>query len=630
MTLEDGIRYRLGTFRPPPTVMNMNEMHVSPSPAPPRGPPQGSPRAHTGKLRHASPRWQRPRGVPVPARGSAPGVEAGKGPRAAPAVWRRQLSTFPPRNPRAAAVVFLPRCSSLRSHRKAGPAAAESAEPGAQALRCPRAAADSSPGGGGQKTGSPGGVLLAPLNSRGGGPWGAGWSIPRGCPASAAPWWDLGALPLPCQEPGAPPGPGSPPQERAKLAAHAQHRGLDSWRGLILAAFPALGRAGCHSLPRKAKPCMARVGALCPPRKGNAGRESAAGSGRAATARGHKEGPPPRPVAHAHATPAGTRGRMLSAGAARAEPKFRKGDGSSGGEHLYPAPPPSHTQPGAAGVPNPRGPTPLCLQWGWGFNAGQWGTALGMPWKGREFGGCGGVSPCLEHPPPPQMAMDSNEVLPRHFDAATKWPGMIHEPLDQGNCAGSWAFSTAAVASDRISIHSMGHMTPSLSPQNLLSCDTRNQRGCSGGRLDGAWWYLRRRGVVTDECYPFTSPESQPAAQPCMMHSRSTGRGKRQATARCPNPQTHANDIYQSTPAYRLASSVSTHGTWVWGVLGAAGAAGAVPGAGEGNGVTPAATPPPLGAALSLAGIWGISKGIWGHPAGCLCVPPGVLGRAEA
>lgn len=43
----------------------------------------------------------------------------------------------------------------------------------------------------------------------------------------------------------------------------------------------------------------------------------------------------------------------------------------------------------------------------------------------------------------PQMSMDSNDVLPRHFDAAAKWPGMIHEPLDQGNCAGSWAFSTA-------------------------------------------------------------------------------------------------------------------------------------------------------------------------------------------
>lgn len=30
MTLEDGIRHRLGTFRPSPTVMNMNEMQVSP------------------------------------------------------------------------------------------------------------------------------------------------------------------------------------------------------------------------------------------------------------------------------------------------------------------------------------------------------------------------------------------------------------------------------------------------------------------------------------------------------------------------------------------------------------------------------------------------------------------------
>nr|XP_033812957.1 tubulointerstitial nephritis antigen-like [Geotrypetes seraphini] len=153
--------------------------------------------------------------------------------------------------------------------------------------------------------------------------------------------------------------------------------------------------------------------------------------------------------------------------------------------------------------------------------------------------------------------MASNEILPAYFNAADKWPGMIHEPLDQGNCAGSWAFSTAAVASDRISIQSMGHMTPMLSPQHLLSCDIRNQRGCSGGRVDGAWWYLRRKGVVTDDCYPFTSQEKDkvPARSPCMMHSRSTGRGKRQATARCPSLHAHSNEIYQATPAYRLASS---------------------------------------------------------------------------
>ncbi|MBN3307541.1 TINAL protein, partial [Amia calva] len=156
-----------------------------------------------------------------------------------------------------------------------------------------------------------------------------------------------------------------------------------------------------------------------------------------------------------------------------------------------------------------------------------------------------------------KMNMDSTDYLPPYFNAVEKWPGKIHEPLDQGNCAASWAFSTAAVASDRISIQSMGHMTPQLSPQNLISCDTRNQGGCAGGRIDGAWWFLRRRGVVTEECYPFSPPQSgstTPSSQ-CMMQSRSVGRGKRQATAHCPNSQASSNDIYQSTPPYRLSSN---------------------------------------------------------------------------
>lgn len=52
----------------------------------------------------------------------------------------------------------------------------------------------------------------------------------------------------------------------------------------------------------------------------------------------------------------------------------------------------------------------------------------------------------------------------------------------------------------------MGHMTPQLSPQNLISCDTRNQGGCAGGRIDGAWWYLRRRGYTKP---PFTPTEKE-------------------------------------------------------------------------------------------------------------------------
>lgn len=46
MTLDEGIRYRLGTIRPSSSVTNMNEIHVSPSlptilPSPLGLPPQG-------------------------------------------------------------------------------------------------------------------------------------------------------------------------------------------------------------------------------------------------------------------------------------------------------------------------------------------------------------------------------------------------------------------------------------------------------------------------------------------------------------------------------------------------------------------------------------------------------------
>lgn len=45
-----------------------------------------------------------------------------------------------------------------------------------------------------------------------------------------------------------------------------------------------------------------------------------------------------------------------------------------------------------------------------------------------------------------QMVLGPGEVLPTAFEASEKWPNLIHEPLDQGNCAGSWAFSTAGLS----------------------------------------------------------------------------------------------------------------------------------------------------------------------------------------
>ena len=61
-------------------------------------------------------------------------------------------------------------------------------------------------------------------------------------------------------------------------------------------------------------------------------------------------------------------------------------------------------------------------------------------------------------------------------------------------CGASWAFSTLAVASDRLAIQSSGKEVISLSVQNLLACNNRGQQGCNGGHLDRAWNYMKRIG----------------------------------------------------------------------------------------------------------------------------------------
>nr|XP_032826307.1 tubulointerstitial nephritis antigen-like [Petromyzon marinus] len=160
------------------------------------------------------------------------------------------------------------------------------------------------------------------------------------------------------------------------------------------------------------------------------------------------------------------------------------------------------------------------------------------------------------------VPMRDGDFLPDEFDSRVRWPGLIHAPEDQGNCAASWAFSTAAVASDRLSIQTLGRVRHGLSPQQLLSCDPQGSHpgwrpaqgaagGCRDGRLDRAWWYLRHAGVVTDECYPLGGGDQQ---LQCMMGSRRSGRGRREATRPCPNPSANDNRIFQCGPPYRIAT----------------------------------------------------------------------------
>ncbi|XP_047347690.1 uncharacterized peptidase C1-like protein F26E4.3 isoform X2 [Vespa velutina] len=137
------------------------------------------------------------------------------------------------------------------------------------------------------------------------------------------------------------------------------------------------------------------------------------------------------------------------------------------------------------------------------------------------------------------------EALPRSFNAKSRWSRDISEIHDQGWCGASWAISTADVASDRFAIMSKGLEAVELSAQHLLSCNNRGQRGCSGGYLDRAWFFMRRFGLVDKDCYPWTGQQDQ-----CRLRKRTNLK-----TAGCRNPPNPLRkELYKVGPAYRLGN----------------------------------------------------------------------------
>ncbi|CAK9821156.1 Uncharacterized peptidase C1-like protein F26E4.3 [Anthophora plagiata] len=136
------------------------------------------------------------------------------------------------------------------------------------------------------------------------------------------------------------------------------------------------------------------------------------------------------------------------------------------------------------------------------------------------------------------------ETLPREFDARTRWPREISGVEDQGWCGASWAISTAQTASDRFAVMSKGTDAVLLSAQHLLSCNNnREQRGCNGGYLDRAWLYMRKFGLVDNNCYPWTGSDEL-----CKIRKRTDLN-----TAGCPPPMNPLRtELYKVGPAYRL------------------------------------------------------------------------------
>jgi cathepsin B len=132
---------------------------------------------------------------------------------------------------------------------------------------------------------------------------------------------------------------------------------------------------------------------------------------------------------------------------------------------------------------------------------------------------------------------------PASFDARTRWPGFIRPIRNQEGCGGCWAFAAAEALSDRFAIRSNGSINLDLSPQDLISCDTSGQFGCRGGYPLSAWRFMQSTGILSDQCYPYTSQHGVQGT--CLATGKTCPSGK------------GTYHVYKAASAYLVATTVS-------------------------------------------------------------------------
>jgi len=117
--------------------------------------------------------------------------------------------------------------------------------------------------------------------------------------------------------------------------------------------------------------------------------------------------------------------------------------------------------------------------------------------------------------------------IPDSFDATDgkSFPaGSIAPIRDQQHCGSCWAFSAVEVLTDRYRIATKNVNSPVLSPEDLVTCDTKDA-GCQGGQLPAAWNFLTNTGVVSDDCLPYKSGTG--TASECSTTCKGSGEYKK-------------------------------------------------------------------------------------------------------
>lgn len=85
--------------------------------------------------------------------------------------------------------------------------------------------------------------------------------------------------------------------------------------------------------------------------------------------------------------------------------------------------------------------------------------------------------------------------------------GVVTPVKNQGNCGSCWSFSaTGALEGIYAQKYPQTATWSGFSEQELVSCNTRTDNGCSGGLMDRAFKYVQSNGGLCSEvAYPYTS-----------------------------------------------------------------------------------------------------------------------------
>ncbi|XP_065221428.1 procathepsin L-like [Planococcus citri] len=82
--------------------------------------------------------------------------------------------------------------------------------------------------------------------------------------------------------------------------------------------------------------------------------------------------------------------------------------------------------------------------------------------------------------------------------------GKVTSVKNQRSCGSCWAFAVVATIESHIAINT-GRLED-LSEQDLVDCDDGSS-GCDGGHEDTAFSYVERKGIATEESYPYEAEQ---------------------------------------------------------------------------------------------------------------------------